>query len=92
MDLDLRACVDAVRHHLLLEKVAFRVQGSDVMRLPKVMLKASGKQGVSQGGVISPLLSNIYVNEVDRMRERAKAATRYERFCVVGFARFADAR
>ena len=29
------------------------------MHLLKVMLKANGKQGVPQGGVISPLLSNL---------------------------------
>ena len=70
IDLDLRAYFDTVRHHLLLGKVARRVQDDDVMRLLKLILKASGKQGVPQGGVISPLLSNIYLTEVDRMLER----------------------
>lgn len=90
IDLDLRAYFDTVRHHLLLGKVARRVQDDDVMRLLKLILKASGKQGVPQGGVISPLLSNIYLTEVDRMLERAKAVTRYGRFAAVEYARFAD--
>jgi RNA-directed DNA polymerase len=38
----------------LLEKVAQRVDDADVMHLLKVMLKASGKKGVPQGGVINP--------------------------------------
>src|ERR1700740_758853 len=76
IDLDLRAYFDTVRHHLLLEKVARRINDDEVMRLLKLMLTASGKQGVPQGGVISPLLSNIYLTEVDRMLERAKEATR----------------
>ena len=71
LDLDLKAYFDNVRHHILLEKVAERVEDKDVMRLLKLILKASGKKGVPQGGVISPLLSNIYLNEVDRMLERA---------------------
>ena len=54
------------------------------------MLKAGGKQGVPQGGVISPLLSNIYLTEVDRILERAKEASRGGKYTYVEYARFAD--
>ena len=73
----------------LLKKVAERVDDDKVMRLLKLILKAGGKRGVPQGGVISPLLSNIYLNEVDKMLERAKEVTRkwqihLYRICPVG--------
>jgi RNA-directed DNA polymerase len=90
LDFDLRAYFDNVRHDRLLEKVAQRVDDPDVMHLLKVMLKASGKKGVSQGGVISPLLSNLYLNEVDRMLERAREVTRKGKYTHVEYARFAD--
>src|SRR3974390_1909488 len=90
LDIDLRSYFDNVRHDRLLAKVAQRVDDDDVMCLLKVMLKASGKKGVPQGGVISPLLSNIYLTEVDRMLERAKEVTRCGRFTYIEYARFAD--
>ena len=90
IDIDLSAYFDTVRHHVLLDKVALRVSDDDVMHLLKLMLKASGKQGVPQGGVISPLLSNIYLTEVDRMLERAKEVTRCGEYTYVEYARFAD--
>ena len=90
IDLDLRAYFDTVRHHLLLGKVARRINDGEVMRLLKLMLTASGKQGVPQGGVISPLLSNIYLTEMDQMLERAKATTRNGKYTYVEYARFAD--
>ena len=90
IDLDLKAYFDNVQHYLLLEKVARRVQDDAVMHLLKMMLKATGKKGVPQGGVISPLLSNVYLTEVDRMLERAIATTRNGKFTRVQYARFAD--
>ena len=55
IDLDLRAYFDNVRHSLLLAKVARRVNDEAVMHLLKMMLKATGKKGVPQGGVATPL-------------------------------------
>jgi RNA-directed DNA polymerase len=90
IDIDLKAYFDGVRHDLLLTKVAKRISDDEVLHLLKIMLKANGKQGVPQGGVISPVLSNLYLNEVDRMLERAKERTRNGKFIHIEYARFAD--
>src|ERR1700730_10255069 len=55
-----------------------------------MMLKATGEKGVPQGGVISPLLSNLYLTEVDRMLEKAIVTTRRGQYTHVQYARFAD--
>src|ERR1700690_2068631 len=60
------------------------------MHLLKMILPATGKKGVPQGGVISPLLSNLYLNEVDRMLEKAVDTTRRGKSTSVQYARFAD--
>src|SRR6202795_1131699 len=91
IDIDLSAYFDNVQHSLLLEKVAQRINDGEVMHLLKMMVKATGKKGVPQGGVISPLLSNLYLNEVDRMLERAVDTTRRgNKSTSVQYARFAD--
>ena len=90
LDFDLRAYFDNVRHDRLLEKVARRVNDADILHLLKIVLKASGEKGVPQGGVISPLLSNVYLNEVDRMLERARETTCYGKYTCIEYARFAD--
>ena len=90
IDLDLKGYFDNIRHDILLEKVVKRVDDNSVMRLLKLILKAGGKRGVPQGCVISPLLSNIYLNEVDKMLEKAKAVTRCGRHTYIEYARFAD--
>jgi RNA-directed DNA polymerase len=90
IDVDLAAYFDSVRHDLLLAKVARRVNDRDILHLLKLMLKAAGKRGVPQGGVISPLLSNIYLTEVDAMLERAKVVTANGAHTYVEYVRYAD--
>jgi RNA-directed DNA polymerase len=91
IDLDLAAYFDSVRHDLLLGKVARRVQDAGILHLLKLVLTASGKRGVPQGGVISPLLlANIYLNEVDGMLERAREVTRDGGRWRMQYARYAD--
>jgi RNA-directed DNA polymerase len=61
------------------------------MGLLKLILKKSGKQGIAQGGPLSPLLSNLYLTEVDEMLEKAKSYShRRDGYYHVEYARFAD--
>jgi len=90
IDVDLAAFFDTVRHDVLLGKVARRVQDGEILHVLRLMLKASGKRGVPQGGVISPLLANVYLTEVDAMLERAKEGTRNGKYTYLEYARYAD--
>jgi RNA-directed DNA polymerase len=90
IDLDLKGYFDNVRHDVLLGKVARRVNDQQVMHLLKLILKSTGQRGVPQGGVISPVLSNLYLNEVDQMLERARESTRNGTYTSVEYARYAD--
>ena len=90
LDLDLKAYFDTIRHDILLKKIAGRVEDKKVLRLIKLILKAGGKRGAGQGGVISPLFSNIYLTEVDTMLEKAKEVTREGKYTHIEYARFAD--
>jgi len=83
IDLDLRSYFDGVRHDVLLAKVAKRGKDDDIMHLLKMVLKATGTKGVPQGGVISPVLSNLYRNEVDRRLERARENTRCGKYTFI---------
>jgi retron-type reverse transcriptase len=67
IDVDLSKYLDTIRHSILLDKIAKRVQAPQVMHLIKQIIKAAGKIGVPQGSPLSPLAANIYLNEIDWM-------------------------
>lgn len=91
IDVDLKSYFDNIRHHLLLQKLAKRVQDPEILHLVKQIVKANGKKGVPQGGVLSPLLANLYLNELDQAMEEETAKRRREgRWERVVYTRYAD--
>ncbi|WP_342225493.1 group II intron reverse transcriptase/maturase [Rickettsia endosymbiont of Urophora cardui] len=91
IDVDLRSYFDTIAHVQLFTKIAERVNDKDVMKLLKLIVKAGGKRGIAQGGPLSPLLSNIYLNEVDKMLERAKCVSKLkDGYDHIEYVRWAD--
>lgn len=91
IDVDLKSYFDNIRHHLLLRKLAQRVQDPEILHLVKQIVKANGSKGVPQGGVLSPLLANLYLNELDQAMEEETAKRRREgRWERVVYTRYAD--
>jgi group II intron reverse transcriptase/maturase len=102
VDADLKDFFGSVDHEKLLTLVAQRVADGRVLRLIKAMLKAGSygqgrlfpsERGTPQGGVVSPLLSNILLTPFDReMRRRGYQLTRYADDWVVTCKSVAEAR
>ncbi len=79
IDADISKFFDSIPHDKLLCSVALRVSDGKMLRLIKLFLKApiqegdrldKSKKGTPQGGVISPLLANIYLNHLDQFWEK----------------------
>jgi len=80
VDLDLEKFFDRVHHQRLLDRIAERVSDLRLLALVRAMLKAgvvmpdgmtiAVTEGTPQGGPLSPLLSNIVLDELDRELER----------------------
>jgi len=90
LEVDLARYFDTIRHDLLLQQIARRVQDPAVLHLVKQILKAGGKIGVPQGGPFSPLAANIYLNEVDWAFDGMRRQTAQGPYEAVNYHRFAD--
>lgn len=87
VDVDLKSYFDTIPHDKLLADVRQRVSDSRVLGLIEAFLKAeimedlkhwTPENGAPQGAVLSPLLSNVYLNALDHlMAEAGFAMTRY---------------
>ena len=110
IDVDLRKFFDTLDHGRLMEILSRRVRDGVLLRLIGKWLNAGvleegtltfPEAGTPQGGVISPLLANIYLHEVldrwfeDEVKPRLKGPAflvRYADDMVIGFVAEADAR
>jgi len=98
-DADLSAYFDTIPHKELLQLVGKRISDKNVLHLIKMWLKApvmdkgrfaggkKSKLGTPQGGVISPLLANIYLHEFDKAVNREDGLF-YQ--CGIRIIRYAD--
>lgn len=93
VDLDLEKFFDNVNHDKLIRLVDNQVKDSDVTSLIMKFLKAGvmvngtfeeSKVGTPQGGNLSPLLSNIMLNQLDKeLERRGLRFARYADDCVI---------
>ena len=76
VETDIANCFEAIPHERLMQAVEERVCDQAVLKILRVMLRAGVMQdgsvrrsvtGTPQGGVVSPLLANVYLHRVDRV-------------------------
>jgi len=91
VDADITGFFDAIRQDILLKLVERRIADPRVLRLLRMWLEAGVMEegryietnglGTPQGGVISPLLSNIYLHSFDKMFQRSAIPGTLVRYC-----------
>ncbi len=87
VDMDLSKCFDTLKHDFLMRQIRRRVTDGSILKLINLFLKSGvmvgnefekTDEGSPQGGVISPLLANIYLDYFDQWSmERGYRIVRY---------------
>jgi len=87
VDMDLSKCFDTLDHDLIISSIAKRIKDGSILELLRKILKSgvmtnegwqASEVGSPQGGVISPLIANIYLDAFDQfMKERGHRIVRY---------------
>lgn len=87
VDMDLSKCFDTLDHSLIISAVREKVRDGSILNLLRMFLESGVMEedgykptdvGSPQGGVISPLLANIYLDNFDQfMKSRGHRITRY---------------
>ena len=90
IDVDLSRYFDTIRHAILLDTIAKRVQDPAVMHLIKQIITVGGPVGVPQGGPFRPLAAHIYLNEVDWTFDAIRRKTAEGPYEALNSHRFAD--
>lgn len=76
---DIKGCFDNIDHHVLVDVIHAKIKDARLLKLIGKFLKAGYMEdwkyhptysGCPQGGIISPLLANIYLNELDKFAEK----------------------
>ena len=91
VDMDITKFFDRVNHDILMNRIAQRIRDKRVLRLIGKYLRAgvmvegvvqTSEEGTPQGGPLSPLLANIYLDALDQeLEQRGLAFSRYADDC-----------
>jgi len=90
IDADISSYFDTINHDLLVKLIEKRVRDPWILRLIRRWLKCSifeqdkslrAELGTPQGGVLSPLLANIYLHPLDKFWNERYPETKLVRYC-----------